>query len=158
MGHHRADLTQQLDHVLSQLDLGVEYFKQHNPALDEDGLQRGKNQYQKLRETLLETNAKAISGIPRLIILPLCILTPTLGSHRIPCNTYACTPFPVPLVSWHSPLDLYLCFSDTISSHHCLTCHWSEFSSVFFGFLQMSVCCWLSWSLLPSFGYLFESF
>ena len=158
MGHHRADLIQQQDHVLSQLDRGLEYFKQHNPELGEGGLWARKYQYQILRGTLLETNAKAISGMPCLIILPLCILTPTLGAHRIPCSVYVCTPFPMPLVSWHSPLDLYLCFSDTISSHHCLTCHWSEFSSVFFSFLQMSVCCWLSWSLLPSFGYLFESF
>jgi hypothetical protein len=30
MGHHREDLIKRLDHVLGQLDLGLEYFKQHS--------------------------------------------------------------------------------------------------------------------------------
>ena len=33
MGHHRAELLQRLDHVLGQLDLGFEHFKQENPSL-----------------------------------------------------------------------------------------------------------------------------
>jgi hypothetical protein len=61
MGHHRADLLQRLDHVLGQLDRGLEYLKQHNPAFNEDYLQRMKDRYQSLSETLLETNVKAIS-------------------------------------------------------------------------------------------------
>ena len=53
MGHHRADLIQRLDHVLEQLDCGLEHFKQHNPQFGEDVLRIRKVQYQQLRETLL---------------------------------------------------------------------------------------------------------
>ena len=66
MGHHRADLIHRLDHVLAQLDLGLEYLKQHNPETNADDLQRRKDQYRILRETLLETNVEAISRTPHL--------------------------------------------------------------------------------------------
>ena len=56
MGHHRGDLIQRLDDVLGQLDNGLEYLKQHSPEFSEDDLERGKNQYQTLRETLLRMN------------------------------------------------------------------------------------------------------
>jgi hypothetical protein len=70
MGHHRADLLQRLDHVLRQLDRGLEYLKQHNPAFNEDYLQRMKDRYQSLSETLLETNVKAISRTSYSMIKP----------------------------------------------------------------------------------------
>ena len=70
MGHHRADLLQRLDHVLRQLDRGLEYLKQYNPAFDEDYLQRMKDRYQSLSETLLETNVKAISRTSHSMIKP----------------------------------------------------------------------------------------
>ena len=99
MGHHRADLIQQLDHVLSQLDCGSEIFKQHNPLFHEDHLQIRKDQYQKLREILLEMNLKAIGGMPYLMILPLCMLTHTLDIYRIPYSIYVCIPSLMSLVS-----------------------------------------------------------
>ena len=32
-GHHRAELIQHLDHILTQLDQGLEYLQQHNPYI-----------------------------------------------------------------------------------------------------------------------------
>ena len=58
MGHHRANLIQRLDHVLGQLDRGLEYIQQHKPEFDEYDLQRGKSEYQKFREMLLEINSR----------------------------------------------------------------------------------------------------
>jgi hypothetical protein len=59
MRHHRADLLQQLDHVIGQLDRGLEYLKQHNPVFNEAYLQRTKHQYQYLREILLEMDTQS---------------------------------------------------------------------------------------------------
>ena len=72
MGHHRADLIQRLDHVLGQLDRGLEYLKQHNPDLDEDSLQEMERQYSRLREILLEVN---IGTISRTLFYPMIILS-----------------------------------------------------------------------------------
>ena len=58
MRHHRTDLVQRLDHVLGQLNLGLEYFQQHKPGFSQFHLQRGKNQYREFRETLLEMNSR----------------------------------------------------------------------------------------------------
>src|SRR5258705_13860698 len=35
MGPHRADLIQRLDHILTQLDQGLGYLRQHNPDVSE---------------------------------------------------------------------------------------------------------------------------
>ena len=77
MGQHRADLIQRLDHILGQLDLGLEYLTQRDPDITEEDLQNRKDQYQKLRETLVEANTEVISRTPHLAILTLCVLTPT---------------------------------------------------------------------------------
>ena len=53
MDRHRADLTQRLDHILGQLDRGLEYLKQHSPGLGERDIQVMTQQYGKLK-TLLE--------------------------------------------------------------------------------------------------------
>lgn len=83
MGQHRADLVQHLDHVLGQLDRGLEYLKQHNPILNEGFLQAMRYQYRKLRETLLETNVEAITRTPYSMAFLFCVLTETvvLGSR-----------------------------------------------------------------------------
>ena len=65
MGNHRADLVRHLDHVLGQLDRGLEYLKRHDPEFDEDALWRRKDRYRKLRETLVEMDTKAISCTPQ---------------------------------------------------------------------------------------------
>jgi hypothetical protein len=92
MGHHRADLLRHLDHVLGQLDRGLEYLKQHNPQFDEDRLHGMKDQYQNLRELLLET----IGSTSSPTTTPLRISTPArmhAGSH----TTFMCAlPLPCP--------------------------------------------------------------
>ena len=61
MEDHRTDLIRHLDHVLGQLDRGLEYLKQHNPEFDEDRLQRAKDRHRKLRDTLLKMDTKEIA-------------------------------------------------------------------------------------------------
>ena len=58
---HREDLIERLDHVLGQLDRGLEYFKQHKPRFDDDGgtIEHRKELYGRLREELLEMDKKA---------------------------------------------------------------------------------------------------
>ena len=146
MGQHRVDLIQRLDHVLGQLDRGLEYLRQRDPDLDEYDVQTRKNQYRKLRETLLGVNAEVISRTPHLAIPTLCVLTPTPDTHRIPYRIYVCTPSPVSVVTglersiprfhilfapllWYHPLvSLFrglLWF--TLSFLSRVTCHWGGF-------------------------------
>jgi hypothetical protein len=99
MGHHRGDLLQRLDHVLGQLDHGLEHLKHQNPELNNGHLQRMKYRYKTLREPLLETNVKAISRTSLSTITPLCVFTLVPNGHRIPGNSYVRTPSPVPVVS-----------------------------------------------------------
>lgn len=75
MCRHRADLVQHLDHVLGQLDRGLEYLKLHNPDLDEGFLQAMIYQHRKLRETLLEMNVGAITRRPHSTTTLPCVLT-----------------------------------------------------------------------------------
>ena len=60
MNSHRAALLQRLDHVLAQLDRGLEHLQQDKWWLSEDDLQRMKRQYGELRETLLEVDREAL--------------------------------------------------------------------------------------------------
>jgi len=59
MAHYRMDLLQHLDHILDQLNLGLEHFQQHKPSLNEEKIQQMKDQYGELRGILLEVNRKA---------------------------------------------------------------------------------------------------
>ena len=89
MGHHRGDLIQRLDCVHGQLDRGLKYFKQHGPGFDEDDLRVRKEEYEKLREALEETNSKAIGRTSRSTIMPPRVLIPTLV-HTGSRATYIC--------------------------------------------------------------------
>ena len=51
---HWEDLLQHLDRVLEQLDLGLEYLRQHDPDIHESDIQRRKGQYGTLRGALLD--------------------------------------------------------------------------------------------------------
>ena len=76
MGSHRTDLIQRLDHILGQLDLGLEHLNRHNPYLDGDLLEVMGRQYGTLRKILLEVERRTLS--PMVTIF--CILTPA-GIH-----------------------------------------------------------------------------
>jgi hypothetical protein len=75
-GPHRKDLINRLDHVLEQLDRGLEYLKQHKPSIDERHLRRAKEDYTKLKEVLLEVDREAVEILTRMplrrIILSVC--------------------------------------------------------------------------------------
>jgi len=78
MGYHRKKLLQHLDHVLGQLELGLEYLQQYNPDISGDDIQQRQGQYRQLREVLLEVDREAIELLvcesSRLVIL-VCLLT-----------------------------------------------------------------------------------
>jgi hypothetical protein len=99
MGDHRTVLLQVLDRALQDLDFRMQYLRHYVPGFDESDPERMKYQYQTLRETVLETEIKAITRTSHLTIVPLHILTPAPYGHRIPCNIYVRTPSPVPVVS-----------------------------------------------------------
>ena len=94
MGRHRACLIRRLNHILGQLDLGLEYLEQKNPSLSEYDLKDMKWQYGKLREVLLEVERRTSSQTVTLF----CVLTP-VEIHRISRNVCVCSPTPVSIVS-----------------------------------------------------------
>ena len=55
MAHHRAELIQRLDHILGQLDQGLEHIRQQNPQVGEPNLWKMKAQYKYLRKIVLTT-------------------------------------------------------------------------------------------------------
>ena len=65
MKHHREDLTKRLDHVLGELDRGLEYFKQHSSQISEDDIQYRKKVYGQLKKLLEEEEVKAPSVCPK---------------------------------------------------------------------------------------------
>ena len=95
MCSHRADLLQRLDHVLAQLDRGLEHFQREKPKLNEDDLQARKDQYGTIREVLLEVDQEALEVLarasPRLIAL---FEPPThAAAHRIAFDVHVCAPY-----------------------------------------------------------------
>ena len=73
MGYYRKELLQHLDHVLGQLELGLDHLQQHIPQLNEGDIQQRQSQYEKLRKVLLEVDKEAIELLicepSRLVIL-----------------------------------------------------------------------------------------
>lgn len=90
MWGHRADLVKRLDHILRQLNLGSDYFKQHNPLLGDGLVRLAKQDYRKLEEVLMEVDREAINTLTRApsMLTPFnkytdcfgCIQDPTLPS------------------------------------------------------------------------------
>ena len=76
MVHHRGDLLQHLDHILGQLDLGLEYLQQHKPRLNGSDLQQMEEQYGKLKEVLLKVDRIALTCKHSRLIILLIPLTP----------------------------------------------------------------------------------
>jgi len=104
---HRADLAQRLDHVLGQLDKGLEYLRQHRPELGEDDVQERKDQYGKLRAILLEADRLAFTRAPSGLIVHINPLTPAYP-HRNPPEVHVCAPYPVSVVGFPGHLVLYI--------------------------------------------------
>ena len=102
MGHHRADLIKRLDHILGQLDRGLEYLKQHNPRLQEYHFKGMRDQYGKLKDTLLETNVEAIARTSYPMVLLLYILIQA-DIHRISRNIYMRASSPTSIASRLKP-------------------------------------------------------
>ena len=73
-GHHRAELIQHLDRILAQLDRGLEYLQQHNPNLGERDFRMMEDQYEKLKDILLETNIEAVTRASYSTMVFLCML------------------------------------------------------------------------------------
>jgi len=86
MFNHQEDLLQHLNHILAQLDLGLDHLQQYKPRLNQDDIQQMKIQYGELKRKLLEVNGETTNmllGKPCRFILLLSLLTPTTGSHSM---------------------------------------------------------------------------
>jgi len=73
MGYYRKELLQHLDHVLGQLELGLDHLQQHDPRLNEGDIQWRQEKYEKLKKVLLEVDKEAVKLLicesSRLVIL-----------------------------------------------------------------------------------------
>lgn len=79
MWHHRKALLQRLDHVLGQLDGGINHLRQHNPNLPGTHIWWAQEQHTELRKVLLETDREAADELIREPLgstLPFGQLTP----------------------------------------------------------------------------------
>ena len=65
MGRHREDLIERLDHVLGQLNRGLEYLQRHRPSLRERNIQRAKEKHGGLKRVLLEVDREAMDVLAR---------------------------------------------------------------------------------------------
>jgi len=65
IGVDRKVLIKRLDHVLGELDRGLEHFKQCNPSLNERHIPAAREQYKKLKEILLEADREALEILTR---------------------------------------------------------------------------------------------
>ena len=65
MGHHRGDLLRHLDHVLSQLDLGLGHLRLDEPSLNDSDIEYMKYEYGELKEVLLGADREALTALTR---------------------------------------------------------------------------------------------
>ena len=95
MSSHRADLLQRLDHVLGQLDRGLEHFRREKPWLNEAHLQRRKDQYGRLRKILLEVDQEVLEVLTRASprLTALFELPTHAAAHRITFDVHVCAPY-----------------------------------------------------------------
>ena len=86
---HRRELIEQLDHVLGQLDQGLEYLQQYSPDISGTDIQVTKERYGEFKKLLLELNREALgvlAGMPSRLINIFDLLT-LLDVYRFPSNT-----------------------------------------------------------------------
>ena len=90
---HRVDLVQRLDHVIGQLDRGLEYFQRNRPELKEGNLRERTVKYEELRKILTV-------GL-RVLEIPTCMSSRLINifdpptpadTHRISLNIAAPSP------------------------------------------------------------------
>jgi len=82
MGRHRKELLEHLDHILGQLDLGLDHLQQHKPSLKKGSIKRMKKQYGKLKEVVVEEDKKVAIALARgssRLTIPFSPLTPTFA-------------------------------------------------------------------------------
>jgi hypothetical protein len=65
MWRHREDLIERLDHVLGQLDQGLDYFERYNPEIGETHIARAKEHYEWLKKALGEVDEEAMKILSR---------------------------------------------------------------------------------------------
>ena len=94
MVHHRADLIKRLDHILGELDQGLEHLRQHNPYLDMYDIQNRKGQYRVLKKILVKIDIQSFNRVSNPMTKPCCTLT-SANIYRNRCNVYVCTPTPI---------------------------------------------------------------
>ena len=101
MWYHRDDLVKHLNHVQEQLDRGLEHFKQHKPRTKESSIHERKEQYEQLKNVLLEVDKGATETltrtIPKLIILISVLIVAIV--FRIPPDFHLCSASSVPVTS-----------------------------------------------------------
>jgi len=115
MKHHRMELIQRLDHVLGELDQGLEYLQQRNPNLREYDFQSMVYQYQRLRETITRESL--------LTVTFFYVLTPT-EMRRNPHNIYVRASSPMFITSPKlPPPHLYTYFDSLVHPPHVLPRH-----------------------------------
>ena len=100
MGHHRKELVNRLDHILGQLDLGLEHLRLRKPSLDDDDVRVAKEQYRELKKLLLEVDGEAVDTPTRASLRSVLfgLLTPT-DPYRIPLNLHVRFASPVSIIS-----------------------------------------------------------
>jgi len=134
-GWHRAELIQHLDHILTQLDQGLEHLQQHNPDLDEVDFYGMNDEYRKLKDILL----KAVTGVSYSMTILPCMLT-QVNMCRISCNIHVCTPTPIVLhleppdclpKLWHEDLDTFI---------HCIS-HYTFHLLIILTWYTLSILC-----------------
>ena len=100
MGHHRKELINRLDHILGQLDLGLEHLKLRKPTLQDGNVRVAKEQYRELKKLLLEVDGEAVDTPTRasLRLVLFGLLTPT-NPYRILLNLHVRFASPVSIIS-----------------------------------------------------------
>lgn len=95
IGHHQEDLIQRLDHILGELDRGLEHLQQRNPILKEYDFQLMSYQYRRLRSILVKSRAD-IEAITRASLISALILNANSGGDTGSRATFMCA---LPLLS-----------------------------------------------------------
>ena len=116
MGRHREELIVRLDHILEQLDRGLEYLEKHKPGIDEGHLQLAKEQYEGLRKVLVEVDGETVDVLarmsPRFIHFNLLTSTDTC---RIPLDLRVRSAAPVSMIS---PFNHLFCLHPNLKRRH----------------------------------------